>query len=94
MYAHQSFHNDEYVRVILTISTSHLPKEHSWIIDYAEYTNDWGWIVYTGAFQFANQNLMDPFFRNILAYAHGRGFDWVCFDADAPILDEFPVWDW
>jgi hypothetical protein len=78
------------IEPMLVMSTAHLSAPDREYLDSGKGTviaNAYGWIVYT------KQEIL-PGLMPLLDFANKLGCVWIKFDADGPVFDEFPTFDW
>ena len=82
-------------REFLDVSTGHISQgTATWLADHkrtAIHATDYGWFIWSGLFE--DITIPDDL-RAVLAYARGKGCDYVMFDRDSDVIDELPLWDW
>lgn len=79
-----------HIEPMLVMSTAHLSDLDREYLDSGKgivIANSYGWIVYT------KQEIL-PGLMPLLDFANKQGCIWIKFDADGPVFDEFPIFDW
>lgn len=79
-----------HIEPMLVMSTAHLGPLDREYLDSGKgivLANSYGWIVY------AKQEIL-PGLMPLLDFARKQGCVWIKFDADGPVFDEFPVFEW
>jgi hypothetical protein len=91
------------VRLILDLSTHHLPEElGSTGLDTAPgvigYATDHGWLMWVPNDPDDSAAAMDedlpPEVLKVQQYSRERGCDWVLFDAGGHETEDLPRWEW
>jgi len=76
---------------MLNLSTCHIPYAETKVAkQVAMYTDDYGWIFWTGLAteEFSNEA---PVLASIIMWARKRKYDYVQLDSDGDVTDEFPT---
>lgn len=84
---------------LCVVSTSHMPQELAEQLAIGEFQGrcplpftywerEYGFLIYTDQAQ-----IPEPI-QPIVAAALAAGFDWIMFDYDGDVKEEFQVWEW
>lgn len=96
-----------HVRAILDISTAHVRKETAELLDAITMTGidapviahakgEYGWLVYVSDDPSAQPNWsrVPVELQRLILFARRMGCDWIMFDRDGVVLEDFETWDW
>lgn len=91
----------EAIRPLFEISTAHLPEHVDAALDTAEgveaYATEFGWFVYVPEFELdrlAREHGWPVDLVTIMKCARDNGSAWIRLDADGPMIEDLPTFDW
>lgn len=86
---------------MVCLSTGHITEQtcNNWLpanssSRYYE-KGEWGWFVHVPEDGYLRTDEdLPPDLARCIHFARQRGFDWIMFDQDGPVVDHLPTYDW